>query len=311
MRIEKRVDFHASHTKLSCDLAMSSGEVMVHERSTETVSAGAILASAGGWDIELLPAGAYEVRYVSPRCTIGVALDPQMGVHAIGTDRRQNFRAKVGVVGLIPAGCDVYSSSRYGGEYLRLSAPASLEARIEKGHRQDETFLQLARELRRWVMLGADALICEAIAEAIVDRLSCSADGEKEQAKGWITSRRLRDVEEYIQETLGGPILVSDLAMRLGLSTTFFSRAFKEATGRSPQEHIIQRRLQRASVLMLSTKDSLAAVAAECGFASHSHMSTLFRDRLGLSPSELRGSRPHLALEAQVMEHRGSPSDKV
>lgn len=248
----------------------------------------AIALSAGDWDIELLPAGPYEARYIAQQNAIGVALDPQMGVHAIGTDRRQSFSAKVGAIGFISAGCDIYSSARYGGEYLRLVARGT--GPLDIVHRQSEgmSVLEPAHAMRRAILLGADTLTCEFIALNIVDRVSLGTSGPAASAKAWITPRRLRQVENLVEEGLEGGILVSDLAQRLGLSTAFFSRAFREATGRSPQEHIIRRRLQRATNLVRETQSSLAAIAAECGFSSHAHMSNVFRTRLGVGPSEMR-----------------------
>lgn len=255
-----------------------------HQRNTSR----AIALSAGEWDIELFSAGSYEVRYVAQQNAIGVALDPQMGVHAIGTDRRQSFSAKVGAIGVISAGCDIYSSARHGGEYLRLVARGTWPLDIV--HRQSEgmSVLAPANAMRRAILVGADTLTCEFLALNIVERLSLGTSGQAASAKTWITPRRLRQVEDLIEEGLEGGILVSNLAQCLGLSTPFFSRAFREATGRSPQEHIIRRRLQRAINLVRETQSSLAAIAAECGFASHAHMSNLFRTRLGVSPGELQ-----------------------
>ncbi len=247
-----------------------------------------IAVSAGAWDIQLMPPGAYDVRYVASRYSIGVALDPQMGIHAIGTDRRQGFRTQVGAVGCIPSGCDVYSASDHGGEYLRLLARQDSGAEREPKPAGSADLLALACDLRRALLVGADPLSCESIAQVIVERLSSGCDQDLEKPRGWITSRRLQRVEDLIEAGLESGILVSELAGGLGLSTPFFSRAVREETGRSPQEHILRRRVQRACNLLRTGQNSLACIAAECGFASHAHMSNLFRTRLGISPSELR-----------------------
>jgi len=246
---------------------------------------------AGDWDIEFLPARAYEVRYRAARASIGLALDPQMGTHAIGTDRRQAFRARIGMVGMIPAGCDVYSASDHGGDYLRLMSTGTNAMAVRSGDPEDRDLLATIMALRGEMLSGRDPLTCESLAAAIASRLSSSGTVKMAPGKGWITSARMRRVEEMISARLGSTLLVRDLATELGLSTPFFSRAFREATGRSPQEHIIQRRLQRARGLVLTSTASLAAIAADCGFSSQSHMTTLFGRRLGVAPGKLRKNR--------------------
>ncbi|WCM27391.1 AraC family transcriptional regulator [Sphingomonas sp. QA11] len=246
---------------------------------------------AGDWDIEFLPARPYEVRYRAERASIGLAVDPQMGVHAIGTDRRQAFRARVGMVGFIPAGCDVYSASDQGGDYLRLVSSSANSMAITSGESEDRNLLRMILALRAEMLSGMDPLICESLSASIASRLYSLGTAKIGPGKGWITAVRMRRVEEIIAARLGSALLVRDLATELGLSTPFFSRAFGEATGRSPQEHIIQRRLQRARDLVLTSNTSLAMIAAECGFSSQAHMTTLFGRRFGLAPGKLRKNR--------------------
>jgi AraC family transcriptional regulator len=104
-----------------------------------------------------------------------------------------------------------------------------------------------------------------------------------------MTARRLRLVDELIEDRLDGPLTVSEIAACLGLSAGFFTRAFKAAIGQTPHGYIIARRLSRARVLLRTGTMDLAGIAAACGFSSHAHMSVQFRCRLGIMPRELRG----------------------
>ncbi len=250
-----------------------------------------VAVDAGDWSIEFLPARPYRVSYQATQDSIGLALDPQMGIHAIGSDRRQRFRSPIGAVGVIQAGCDVYSESEYGGDYLRLVTQTANVPPIRAGIAEDGAWLAAALALRAQMLSARDPLMCESLATEIARRLSASTLAPIGPGKGWITPARMRRVEELIAARVGGTLLVRDLAADLGLSTQFFSRAFHEATGRSPQEHIIQRRLQRAYELLCTTEASLAAVAAESGFSSQAHMTTLFRRRFGLTAGQLRKER--------------------
>jgi len=78
------------------------------------------------------------------------------------------------------------------------------------------------------------------------------------------------------------------MAQLLELSEGFFIRAFKRAMGKSPHSYLIDRRLATARARLLDSSASLADIALTCGFNSQAHMATVFRQRLGVSPVQLR-----------------------
>jgi AraC family transcriptional regulator len=103
-----------------------------------------------------------------------------------------------------------------------------------------------------------------------------------------MTTRRLKEVDELIDARLDDKLTVQDLATAVGLSTGFFSRAFKVAVGKTPYEYIIDRRISRARTLCKLVQLSLSDIALASGFTSHAHMTATFRSRLGVTPSHLR-----------------------
>lgn len=86
----------------------------------------------------------------------------------------------------------------------------------------------------------------------------------------------------------GQPFAVAETAKAVGLSEAHFSRLFREAVGRSPQDYYQQRRLQQACKLLLSPEWSITAIAHELGFSSSAHFTNRFRRTLGLSPRDYR-----------------------
>ena len=66
---------------------------------------------------------------------------------------------------------------------------------------------------------------------------------------------------------------------------------FRRATGRSIREEILRVRLARATTLLRSTNLTVAAVAAECGFASAQRFHEAFRKGEGVSPGAFRKDR--------------------
>jgi AraC family transcriptional regulator len=80
------------------------------------------------------------------------------------------------------------------------------------------------------------------------------------------------------------------LAKESGYSRVHFVRMFRAATGYTPHNYLLKLRLDRARELLASPALSLTDIALECGFSSHSHLSHVFRQVLGATPSEYRRS---------------------
>jgi AraC-like DNA-binding protein len=65
-------------------------------------------------------------------------------------------------------------------------------------------------------------------------------------------------------------------------------------------------RLETALVLLQSSMLQVGDIAARCGYESHSRFSAAFRNRFGLTPSELRPELPHkLNSEAHALARTG------
>lgn len=252
--------------------------------------------ASGDWLVELLPSAPYEARYTAKTSVVGFAFDTQSGVHGFGSDKRHEFRARANGLAFLPEGCDVYSMSLCGGEYLRVIGSAA-NAKAHKSSQRfsdivDMTATNAARELRRCLLMpeSTDPLQCEGLVQMLVERATCHLDpgGASPRSANWMTPNRLRRIDEMIEARLAEKLTVAELAAALGLSTGFFTRAFKSATGRSPQDHIIDCRLARARGLLHTSDDTLAVIASACGFASHAHMTAHYRRRLNTTPSHLR-----------------------
>jgi AraC-like DNA-binding protein len=79
---------------------------------------------------------------------------------------------------------------------------------------------------------------------------------------------------------------VSGLARLAGLSPAYFSTTWRRQFGVSPQDDLIQARLDRACQLLANSELSITRVAQACGFADPLYFSRLFRKRIGRSPRD-------------------------
>jgi AraC family transcriptional regulator len=114
---------------------------------------------------------------------------------------------------------------------------------------------------------------------------SSGANGTRPGAlAGWQIAR----VRAFIEENLHSNIETRDLSAVVQRSPAHFSRSFKQAFGEPPHAYVIERRLERACDLMVTTSESLSEIALSVGLSDQAHLCRLFRRAFGQSPSTWR-----------------------
>lgn len=99
----------------------------------------------------------------------------------------------------------------------------------------------------------------------------------------------VRRCRALIDANIGRPFNVYDLVSSLDVSRRTLEMRFRAATGRSLNDEITDLRIRRAQRLLAKTSLTQAKIAVMCGFCGASHMSAVFRRRLGAKPSSFRG----------------------
>jgi AraC family transcriptional regulator len=134
---------------------------------------------------------------------------------------------------------------------------------------------------------------CEFLAHHLIHRYS-NLSRAPARSTGGLSSRRLRIVLEYIEDTLGNPIRLRDLAALTGVSIRHFERAFRQSTGSSPHAYVMEARLREGRDLLLNQPElPIEQIRLRLGFSSSSHFSLAFRRWTGLSPKNFRKTWPH------------------
>lgn len=112
-----------------------------------------------------------------------------------------------------------------------------------------------------------------------------------QRSRGGLSGPMRRRVLDFVEQHLAeGPaqLGLGHLAALVNLSEFHFARMFRLSMGCSVHAWISQRRLARAEALLQHGSLPLAQIAADCGFASASHLSHRFKASLGISPALLR-----------------------
>jgi AraC family transcriptional regulator len=107
-------------------------------------------------------------------------------------------------------------------------------------------------------------------------------------SRGGLASWQRRAVIGYIEEHLDERVSLITLARLARLSQHHFCRAFKQSFGTPPQGYLLQRRIERAKVLLADRANSITDVALTLGYAFNSSFTLAFRKITGQTPSEFR-----------------------
>jgi AraC-like DNA-binding protein len=87
---------------------------------------------------------------------------------------------------------------------------------------------------------------------------------------------------------LAEPICLADIAAATGLSRMHFAAQFRVATGLRPHEYLLQRRIEHAQALLLTSRLPLVEIALEVGFKTQAHFTTVFARLVGETPNVWR-----------------------
>lgn len=101
-------------------------------------------------------------------------------------------------------------------------------------------------------------------------------------------SHRVDLVQQYIARHFHEEVRLETLADLVGMSPVAFSRFFRQRTGRTLSDYIIDIRIGSATCLLVDSEETVAEICYDCGFNTLSNFNRLFRRRKGCSPKEFR-----------------------
>jgi AraC family transcriptional regulator len=105
-----------------------------------------------------------------------------------------------------------------------------------------------------------------------------------------LSRRQLSRVMDFIEAKLDQIITISELASVASLSPVYFARRFRQVTGQTPHQYLVNRRIHRAKRLLAATEKSIAEIAFECGFCHQEHLTRTFRRQMDTTPAAYRKS---------------------
>jgi AraC family transcriptional regulator len=112
----------------------------------------------------------------------------------------------------------------------------------------------------------------------------------RDRAPNASDERRIANVLRRIEADAGGPLSLNKLASVAAMSPYHFLRTFRAVVGMTPHQFILHTRMRCAAVRLRQTRDSISAIAFDCGFTDLSTFNHRFRRIMRQSPRAFRAS---------------------
>ena len=108
------------------------------------------------------------------------------------------------------------------------------------------------------------------------------------RAESDLKSRRILKVKKFIDEHYAEELSLETLSGMAGMTPTAFSRFFRQKTGRTLIDYIVDVRLGAAARLLVDTNSTISEICYSCGFNNLSNFNRLFKAKRDTTPRDFR-----------------------
>lgn len=245
------------------------------------------------------------VDYISPRYQLTIPLTGMVETELqSATGRRERFVRTPEYSCLLPAGQVTTIRWQKAAECVTLCLSPTLLARAASdSHLPEQIELvgteEMADPLVKQIGLAlmaegsaetSNRLYAEQLGYTLAMHLlrHYTATPQPRAFTGGLSGGRLRRVRDFINDRLAEDVTLAEMAEAAGLSPYHFARAFKRSTGRTPQQYVIERRIERAKQLLAKNQLPIIEISANAGFKNQSHFTTTFRRLTAMTPKAYR-----------------------
>ena len=103
-----------------------------------------------------------------------------------------------------------------------------------------------------------------------------------------VSLRQISEVVDYITANYANQFALIDIAKRVGMSESRFSRYFRRATGNTFTDFVNRLRVNRACQLLMETDQYVSTICYNVGFNNIANFNRRFMELKGMTPSDFR-----------------------
>lgn len=171
---------------------------------------------------------------------------------------------------------------------LVMTAGLSQDAPIYRAHSHDLRETMLKEML--YIVQHADMAPFHLIGHLylFIDALTSSIATMKLSKGSRLRDFYIQEAVSYIEQNFQNDISVEDIADNCGLNRSYFSKIFRAAIGRTPQEFLLNYRMTKATELLKLTQLAVGDIGKAVGYENPLHFSRAFKNVYGTPPREWR-----------------------
>ena len=238
--------------------------------------------------------------------TLIVSMDNSLQAEWSIDEKFRSLKYGVGDIFIVPANAPhkAYWKQESEGILLALEPEHTIAAAIDSVNSDrveiipqfatsDLKLLQMAKwllvELREKQM--GSHLYVESLKTAMMVHLLrnyCSVKPKIAEYGGGLARHKLREAIAFINDNLDCELKLAEIANLCEMSPYHFARMFKQSTGFTPHQYLVQQRLNRAKELLRYTDLAIAEIGYQIGYKNPSHFTRVFRKHMKLTPKAYR-----------------------
>lgn len=111
---------------------------------------------------------------------------------------------------------------------------------------------------------------------------------EQKKTPASLSRERVNTILQYVDEHYAERIKLDDLVEILHINKYYICKIFQQCIGKTFLDYVNLVRIQKAVDLIVSTNDSITAIAFATGFQDINYFSRIFKRAMGVSPTVLR-----------------------
>lgn len=100
----------------------------------------------------------------------------------------------------------------------------------------------------------------------------------------------IKKVIDYMNENYTTGVSCDELSKLIKMDKYRFIRIFKKQMNKTPYEYLLDLKIEKAKKMLKAKDYTITEISMMCGFSSHSHFTTIFKKKTGVSPTEYRMS---------------------
>ena len=167
-------------------------------------------------------------------------------------------------------------------ELLVLSSRAAIDA----GADETQILMLSARSIDQISAIYDVDRLCYWLTEVLRHFFDCLFDRESPDGKN-----PMPRVLAYLRRNSASHISLEEAAGQAHLSPSYFSRLFRQRTGRTFSDYLTRLRVEHAKRLLCNPELDMAEIAAQAGFYDQSHFTHAFKAVTGFTPGAYRRRR--------------------